>query len=56
MAKLSKSSEEKSYFQSQQAIAGCMVHGPHGSDPVQLPIDFEMGLPPPSLAEFPPYE
>lgn len=56
MAKLSKSQEEKKYFQQQQAIAGCMIHGPHGSEPVQLPIDKELGIPPPSLAEFPTYD
>lgn len=55
MARISKSSEEKSYFQSQQAIAGCMVHGPHGSEPVQLPIGHDFGFPP-SLAEFPSYD
>ena len=56
MARISKSTEEKNYFQSQQAIAGCMIHGPHGSDPVQLPLENDLGIPPPSLADFPPYD
>lgn len=34
-----------------------MVHGPHGSNPVQLPpIDPEMSMFPPSIGEFPPYD
>mgnify|MGYP007004445763 CR=1 FL=1 len=36
MVKISKSPEEKSYYQQQQAIAGCMVHGPHGVSPATM--------------------
>lgn len=56
MAKISKSQVEKNYFQQQQAIAGCMIHGPHGDDPVQLPIEHECAIPPPSLAHYPMYD
>lgn len=37
MVKISKSPEEKGYYQQQQAIAGCMVHGPHGVSPAMVP-------------------
>ena len=46
MVKIAKSSEEKSYYQQQQAVAGCMVHGPHGISPASM-------MPPPF--GFPPY-
>ena len=49
MAKLSKSQDERNYFMHQQAIAGCMVHGPHGDKPAHM-------IPPPTLAEYPPYD
>lgn len=38
MAKLAKSDEERAYYKKQQAISGCMVHGPHGVTPVPLPF------------------
>jgi hypothetical protein len=34
---MARSEEDKHYFQKQQSIAGCMVHGPHGMFPVPLP-------------------
>jgi len=40
MVKISKSPEEKGYYQQQQAIAGCMVHGPHGVSPSVVPSPF----------------
>jgi hypothetical protein len=45
MVKISKSPEEKGYYQQQQAIAGCMVHGPHGVSPAMVPQPF--GFAPP---------
>jgi hypothetical protein len=38
MAKMAKSDDEKAYYKKQQAISGCMVHGPHGVTPVPLPF------------------
>jgi hypothetical protein len=56
MARLSKSSAEKNYFLHQQAIAGCMVHGPHGDKPVQMNPEHEVPVPPPSMAAYPAYD
>ena len=56
MARLSKSQVERNYFLHQQAIAGCMVHGPHGDDPVQMSFDHDISIPPPSLADYPAYD
>jgi hypothetical protein len=36
MVKIAKTPEEKAFYQQQQAIAGCMVHGPHGVSPAGI--------------------
>lgn len=61
MAKMSKNNAEKQYYQEQQQIAGCMVHGPHGIAPagyppiVMPPVNTKQGLPqiPPMLNQYP---
>ena len=45
MAKVADTDAQKAYYKQCKAVAGCMVHGPHGVQPV--PMHAYMNCPPP---------
>ena len=46
MAKAAAAPEEKAYYKQYQGVAGCMVHGPHGIQPVPMPHFLNFPHPP----------